>query len=154
MIKKRTGGQAQSSRPFNSQRRNYRSVYDNQSYGAFTNSNASSYRGNNMNFRGGFRGGNSQGGQRGGFRKFTPGFRGGRGFNRGGFRGGNQSQRSGDQFSESGSQFSGFRGGFSNNNNQCKNFIIFFICFFKYLKVFLFKVLKFFFLICLFYFIF
>lgn len=119
MIKKRTGGQQQSNRPFNSQRRNYKSVYDNQSYGAFSNSNASSYRGGSMKF--GFRGGN-----RGGFRKFTPGFRGGRGFNRGGFRG-NQSQRSGDQFSENGSQFSGFRGGF----NQCKFLFLFLFSFFN-----------------------
>lgn len=121
MIKKRTGGQAPSNRPFNSQRRNYKSVYDNQSYGAFTNnSNASSFRGNSFGFRGG-----NRGGDRGGFRKFTPGFRGGRGgFNRGGFRG-NQSQRSGDQFSDNGSQFSGFRGGF--NNNQCKFFPFFLI---------------------------
>merc|ERR1711957_1045015 len=92
LIKKRTGGQAPSNRPFNAQRRNYTSVYDNQSYGAFSQSNASS-----------FRGGQSQGGFRGGNRG---GFRGGRGGGfRGGFRGGNQSQRSGDQFSDNGSQF-------------------------------------------------
>ena len=60
----------------------------------------------------GNRGGNGNMGENRGFRKFTPGFRGGRGFNRAGYRG-NQNQRSGDQFS-------GFRGGF--NNNQCKFF--------------------------------
>merc|ERR1711957_924166 len=124
LIKKRTGGQAPSNRPFNAQRRNYTSVYDNQSYGAFSQSNASSFRGGQSQggFRGGYRGGNQQGG----FRKFTPGFRGGRGGGfRGGFRGGNQSQRSGDQFSDNGSQFSGFnqnnnRGGFNNNQYKSK----------------------------------
>lgn len=102
LIKKRTQGQQQGSRrPFNAQRRNYTSVYDNMSYGAFSQSNASSYDRGGLRF--GFRGGN-----RGGFRKFTPGFRGGRGFKRGGYAG---SQRS-DQFSENSSNFSrgGFRG--------------------------------------------
>ena len=125
MIKKRTQGQQQQGRrPFNAQRRNYTSVYDNMSYGAFSQSNASSY-----NPRGGLKFG-FRGGNRGGFRKFTPGFRGGRGFNRGGYsgsqrgdQGGYSGSQRGDQYSENSSNFSrgGFRGGFGG----CKNLLIF-----------------------------
>jgi len=111
LIKKRTaGGQQQGRRPFNAQRRNYTSVYDNMSYGAFSQqSNASSY-----NPRGGLKFG-FRGGNRGGYRKFTPGFRGGRGFGRGGSYAGSQR---GDNFSENSSNFSrgGFRGGFGGCN--------------------------------------